>query len=252
MSILECEYLVYYPKTKKIESYKYVSVIPLKDFYNRKLRNVKSCIISYNTKETSLVIDNYSVVEYCMWEDALEYFNNKNKDEIKKAFNRHKKMFLQISILLLFILIVFVFVSHINNNYSGIIGVKDGGSFIEFNESLFVAERQTINDESIVGRWIDDDSGCIIIFSSNHSYYSPRSSYTYYGGIWKIENNHTLVMLDETHYTKYAWGVIETDSGTIENGTIARGSIKNGKLILTSYVTVDNQTGFPEGEFRPD
>ena len=138
---MECEYLVYYPKTKKIESYKYVSVIPLKDFYNRKLRNVKSCIVSYNTKETSLVIDNYDVVRYCMWEEAIEYFNKKRIDNIKKTFNQHKKMIFRISILLVLILSASAFIIHINNNYSGVIGVKDGGSFIEFNDSLFVVNR---------------------------------------------------------------------------------------------------------------
>jgi len=94
---MECEYLVYYPKTKSVESYTYPATIPLKDFYYRKLRNVKSCIVSYNTKEISLVIDNYDVVQYCMWEEAFEYFNNRrfgNAGALKSAGRFLFKLFI--------------------------------------------------------------------------------------------------------------------------------------------------------------
>lgn len=249
--MMECEYFVYDPKTKKLMSYTYPATIPLKDFYNRKLRHMKSCIVSYNTRETSLIIDNFDVIEYCMWNEALDYFKNKRISEIKKILNQNKKTVFYASILLILLISAIFIMSYINTNYSGLIGVKGGGNLIELDNSLFVAGRQIINDESIIGKWEDESTGCIIIFDSNHGYYSPLSLNTHYSGRWEIENNHTVVMLDTTYYTEYMWVVFEVDSGVNENGTVARGSIKNGELILTSYVTADEQTGFPEGRFRP-
>ncbi|MDR2944515.1 MAG: hypothetical protein LBU81_05470 [Methanosarcinales archaeon] len=248
---MECEYLVYDPKSKKIEVYTYPATIPLKDFYNRKLRNMKSCIISYNTKETSLVIDNYKAIDYYMWSEALDYFKNKRSNEVKKTFNQNKKTILYTSILLIFLMSAVLLAVHVSNNYSSFFSVNEGGSLIEVNKSLIVVERQTINDEIIVGRWIDDTTGCVIIFDSSYGYYSPLSPYLYYGGKWRIENNHTLVMYGNTETTEYMRDVIEMDSWSDENGTIARGSIQNGELVLTSYVIVNEINGFPEGKFRP-
>jgi len=192
---MDCEYFVYYPATKHTELHTYTAVIPLKDFYNRKLRDVKSCIVSDSTKETSLVIDNYEVVKYCIWEEALEYFNNNHdihknenaprdaqrifkKPENSKALKNTGQFLFKAFISAIVVIIVVVLTLGIYSIHD--VYDMDGTANIQVPDPVSSTNPNNFSDYVTTGYYTQTYTWAYKGYQQSHTFSFPDSLYAYY------------------------------------------------------------------------
>ena len=241
---MECEYLVYYPKTKSVESYTYITAIPLKDFYNRKLRKVKSCIVSYNTKEVSLVIDNYDVVKYCMWEEALEYFNDKrfsNTGALNRAGRFISKLFIICAIVAVLAFGAYVAYYQMADNPIQINSIQVPNPVSSTNtNNLF--DYTTTDDYTQTYTWTYQG------YQQNYTFSIPNSLYEYYQNephIWLDYNSYAMTEYDR-EILRSMIDVFE-EEGRIRNFTRDENALNIIEFVQSMPYTLDNvTTGYEE------
>ncbi|WNY28858.1 hypothetical protein MmiEs2_10660 [Methanimicrococcus stummii] len=127
--------------------------------------------------------------------------------------------------------------------FSGCLGTEDVGG--EGEGSLAVINKTLINDETIVGSWVQPSTGCKLVFLSDHTFVRIFNN-SYYNGTWRIENSNMLILTMET------WDFSENISGEyLGEDDVSFGTVSNNVLTFTS-INEDFDSGFPSGEFLPE
>jgi len=116
--------------------------------------------------------------------------------------------------------------------FSGCIGSDD-----IFSDSDNVS---VINDEVILGVWIQNETNEKLIFLNNHTF--VRTLNADYSGTWRIENNKLILNSETWDYSQNIFG------DYLGREDVSFGTIKNEVLSFTS-INDDPLVGFPFGDF---
>ncbi|MDR2945022.1 MAG: hypothetical protein LBU81_08125 [Methanosarcinales archaeon] len=137
-------------------------------------------------------------------------------------------------------LTILMFLALAGSVFSGCIGTD---SFIELNDKTVIINRAVIDDNTIIGTWVQEETNSKLVFLNNCSFKWISDS-GYYDGTWRIENNTSLILkMDVWDYDQNPKEYTGTDD-------VSFGSVK-GNVLVFSSINDDPEIGFPAGEFIP-
>jgi hypothetical protein len=131
--------------------------------------------------------------------------------------------------------------------FSGCLGSDKNAEITKTTETneIAVINRNLINDNTIVGSWVQSSTGSKLVFLSNYSFVQILDN-SYSNGAWRIENGNTLVLTMETwDYSQNIFGEYigkeDVSFGTVSDGVLSFSSINDNPV-----------TGFPSGDYLPE